>query len=96
MVNGVDVAQQSPQKKEVLVFHESGVVDYVSVQGLQGNTPQKGRYYLDSDKRELSITFEDEEWYFYLPVLKEDRVKMKPRKKGEAPFTLELIPFPEL
>jgi hypothetical protein len=95
-VKGVNVVQQAHQKKELLVFHESGVVDYVSIQGLQGNTPKKGQYYLDSDKRELSITFEDEEWNFYLPLLKEDRVKMRPRKRGEAPFTLEIIPFPEV
>ncbi|MDB2657288.1 hypothetical protein N9Y60_04455 [Crocinitomicaceae bacterium] len=96
IVNDIDVSQSNLTNKEVFIFHESGVLDYVPLKVLGSASPKKGRYYLDSDKRTLSIVFHDKEWFFMLSVLEDDRIVMRPYKKGRAPFTLELIPLPEL
>lgn len=96
IVNKIDVSQANLENKEVFVFHESGVLDYIPLKVFGSNPPKKGRYYLDSDKRTLSVMFKDKEWYFKLSVLEDDRIVMRPYKKGRAPFTLELIPLPEL
>lgn len=96
IVNRVNTAQEPVEKKDLFIFHESGVLDFLPMKALGNEAPRKGRYYLDSDKRELSITFDREEWLFELPVLEEDRVLMKPAKRGNAPYTIELIPLPEL
>jgi hypothetical protein len=82
--------------KEVFIFHESGVLDYIPLKVLGSEPPKKGRFYLDSDKRTLSIVIKNKEWLFKLSVLEDDRIVMRPYKKGRAPFTLELIPLPEL
>ena len=96
IVNKVNIAQHLLKNKEALIFHESGVVDYIPVKAIGEKKPTKGRYYLDSDKRTLSLTFDDDEWLFKLPVLEENRIVLKPKKKGSAPFTAELVPLPEL
>lgn len=95
-VNNVNVAPHDLGNKDVLIFHVSGVVDYLPLKAIGERDPRKGRYYLDSDKRTLSITFDHETWLFKLSVLEEDKIVMKPNKKGSAPFTAELIPLPEL
>lgn len=96
VVNGIDVSPQDLLKKEVLVFHESGSLDYMPLKVMGAQPPKKGRYYLDSDKRKMSMTFKRDKWVFALSVLEDDRVVMRPYKKGRAPFTIELIPLPEL
>jgi hypothetical protein len=96
VVNNINVAQTDLSNKEVFVFHESGALDYVPLKVMGAKRPQKGRYYLDSDKKTLSIVFKDENWLFKLTELEEDKIVMQPFKKGRAPFSLELIPLPEL
>lgn len=96
IVDGINVSQSGLHKKEVFVFHESGVLDYIPFKGMGSSEPKKGRYYLDSDKRTLSIVFKEKEWFFKLSVLEDDRIVIRPYKKGRAPFTLELVPLPEL
>jgi len=96
IVKKVNVAPFDLVNKEVMVFHESGTLDFILFKRFGREEPKKGRYYLDSDKRIMSIVFKNEEWVFKLSVLEEDRVVMRPLKKGKAPFTLELIPLPEL
>ncbi len=96
VVKNVNVAQHDLVNKEVFIFHESGVVDYLPLKAIGEKSPQKGRFYLDSDKRTLSLTFEHKTWRFKLSVLEEHKIVMRPLKKGKAPFTAELIPLPEL
>lgn len=96
LVNDINVAQKPLQNKEVLIFHESGVVDYIALKALGEKSPEKGRYYLDSDKRTLSVSFEEKKWFFKLPVLEEDKIILEPQKKGSAPFKAVLVPLPEL
>jgi len=96
ILKNVDIAQKPIEKKDLMIFHESGVLDFLPMKALGNELPRKGRYYLDSDKRLLSITFDKEEWIFELPVLEEDRVVLRPTKKGNARYTIELIPLPEL
>ncbi len=96
VINDVDVSQSRLRNKEVFIFHHTGVLDYLPLRVMGQNEPKKGRYYLDSDKRTMSISFKGKEWLFKLSVLEENRIVMRPLKKGKAPFTLELIPLPEL
>ncbi|PWL27053.1 MAG: hypothetical protein DCO96_11985 [Fluviicola sp. XM-24bin1] len=97
IVNDVDVTRTGLRNKEVFIFHDNGVIDRLPLHAMGQNDPKKARYYLDSDKKTMSITFrKQEEWMFKLSVLEEERIIMRPLKKGSAPFTLELIPLPEL
>lgn len=96
VVNKVNVAQRALKNKEVLIFHESGVVDYLPLKAIGESSPKKGRFYLDSDKKLLSITFNDNEWLFDLPILEENRIVLRPKQKRSAPFSAELVPLPEL
>lgn len=96
IVNNVNTAPFDLRNKEVMVFHESGCLDFILFKMLGKQKPKKGRYYLDSDKRILSMTFNQEEWEFKLSVLEDNRIVLRPLKKGTAPFTIELIPLPEL
>lgn len=91
-----NVAPHRIEAKELFIFHASGTINYVPMKALGSQDPQKGRFYLDSDAREMYLTFDKKEWVFDLPVLEEDRVIMRPKKGGKAPFSLELIPLPEL
>lgn len=96
IVNDIDVAQAGLRNKEIFVFHDSGVLDYLPLRVIGQKEPKKGRFYLDSDKRIMSINFKKQEWRFKMSVLEDDRIVMRPLKKGSAPFTVELIPLPEL
>jgi hypothetical protein len=96
IVKDVNVARHGLKNKEIFVFHESGVLDYLALKAIGFDDTNKGRFYLDSDQRTLSITIDKKEWRFKLTILEEDRIVMRPEKKGSAPFTLELIPLPEL
>ena len=97
IVNGVDVSRAGLRNKEVYVFHVSGVIDRMPLHVMGQNDPKKGRYYLDSDRKTIAITFrKQKEWLFKLSVLEEERIVMRPLKKGSAPFTMELVPLPEL
>lgn len=96
IVNNVNVSRHGLKNKEIFIFHESGTIDYLALKAIGLDGANKGRFYLDSDQRLLSITIDKKEWRFKLSVLEEDRIVMRPEKKGSAPFTLELVPIPEL
>ena len=91
-----NIAPNQLNGKDVFIFHESNSVDYLPLKAIGNKAPQKGRFYLDSEKKTLSITFGNKKWVFTLTVLEEDRIVMKPRVEGSAPFSLELVPLPEL
>ncbi len=96
VLRGVNVAPYEKWSKDALIFHSNGRVDYISLKAIGHKEPKRGTYYLDSDTREISINFEDEQWFFNLPFLKEDRVILAPAKNSDVRFKLELIPLPEL
>ena len=96
IVNKTNIAPHNIGAKELFIFHSSGTINYLPMKALGSVKPEKGRYYLDSDEREMYITFDKKEWIFDLPVLEENRIIMRPKKEGKAPFSLELIPLPEL
>ncbi len=95
-VDDVDVAQFDLNSKEVLIFHDNGKVDYISLKAMGYKRPQKAKFYLDSELKEMTIEFNDKNWHFKLTKLEENRIIMKRMKGSDAKFNLELIPLPEL
>lgn len=95
-VNNVNIAPHEKWAKDVMIFHENGTVDCISLKAMGHKAPTKGVYYLDSEKREISLEFKKERWVFHLPSLQENRIFMKPIKDSDVQFKLELIPLPEL
>lgn len=95
-VDDIDVAQFDLNSKEVLIFHDNGKVDYISLKAIGYKRPQKAKFYLDSELKQITIEFPDKSWQFKLTKLEEDRIIMKKMKGSDARFNLELIPLPEL
>lgn len=96
LVGDVDVAEHILWNKSVLIFHNSGTVDYISLKAMGQKAPRKGKFYLDSDDRVLNVEFKGESWWFDIPVLEENKIILKPKKKSDVKFKLELIPLPQL
>lgn len=95
-VNDVNIAPHDKWSKDVMIFHENGTVDCISLKAMGHKVPKKAIYYLDSEKREISLEFKKERWVFSLPTLQEKRILMEPKKSSNARFKLELVPLPEL
>lgn len=96
IIKGVNISQHNTQSKEVLIFHRNGVVDYLPLKAIGDKTPFKADYFLDSEKRLLTLYFSEETWEFDITTLKESRIVLTSTKKSDSQLTLELVPLPEL
>ena len=95
--DGNNVAPTIDLQKDLIIFHESRVVDIVPLADIYKSTPKKGSYYLDSEEKTMSIEFLDKsEWIFDLNYITEDSVLFIPQEGSQLQFSLKLKPFPEL
>lgn len=83
--------------KDLMIFHEDGTVQITPVKGLGKQRPKTGRYYLDSEDKEIEFYFDNQEtWLMKMNYLTEDSVYMSPRGKSKAQFELQIVPLPVL
>ncbi|MGB0915491.1 MAG: hypothetical protein ACPGVI_05425 [Crocinitomicaceae bacterium] len=95
--DGENVAPTIDLHKDLMVFHRSSIVDIIPLADILKSTPKKGDYYLDSDKKTMTMEFQDESiWSFDLGYITEDSVLFVPKADSQLQFSLKIKPFPEL
>lgn len=81
--------------KQVIVFHENSSM-YVYILKEIGEKPgRKMTYYLDNDKKHFSFISGRNERKFFVKYMNRTKIILKPLSKA-YPYTIELIPFPEM
>ena len=81
--------------KQVIVFHENNSM-YVYILKDIGEKPgKKMTFYLDNDKKHFSFISGRIERKFFVKFMNRTKIILKPLNKT-YPYTIELIPFPEM
>ena len=97
LIEDANIASLKNEGKDLLIFHNNGNCDFISMKDLTRKPAQKGVFTLDSKRRIMTIDFEDKkQWSFTIPYLTEDSVLLNATKKSDIPFSIQLKPFPEL
>ena len=99
IIDGVVVSPSETYDKHIMVFHYNQQhLDYIALRDITRKPPRKGYYFVDSDKKKLTIEFNDndENWIFDLVYLTEDSILMQSTTKSDFDATIQLKPFPEL
>lgn len=82
------------RNKQLVVFHKSRNAFFYRIHELGDKRGLKTYYWLDRQKNEFGFQFTKGEWIFEIKQLSRTRVVLKP-KKGDYPYTIVLVPFPE-
>ena len=92
---GVNYGKQKLTQKDVAIFYKSEKVYFQPLSTL-GNFPDRyGKFFLSSDNQSLFIDFGDEKWNFKIQQMNSETIVLKPLKKSDFLFELELINYPE-
>jgi hypothetical protein len=95
----VDNANITPIKlydKEIMIFHNNGVVDCIALKDITRKKTRKGQYVLDSENRTMKIEFKNDQiWDLDLSYITEDSILMEPTKSSDINITVQLKPLPE-
>jgi len=83
--------------KHLLIFHNSGHIDYIPYRQLTRSQGSKGYYILNSEERRLILEFNnDQRWEFDLKYMTEDSIYLKSTAHSDTNISMQLIPLPEL
>lgn len=97
LLQEANIAPIDNNDKDILIFHQNGHCDLISMKDLTRKPVRKGEFQLDSKKRLLTIEFYDKQnWDFEIPYITEDSILLNARKTSDIPFSIQLKPFPEL
>ena len=96
IVDDADISPIQTYDKDIMVFHKSGVVDYIALKDITRKKPRKGQYVLDSQNRTMKIEFENGKiWDLDLSYITEDSILMEPTKNSDLNIAVQLKPLPE-
>jgi hypothetical protein len=96
IVSGVNIADALHRNKDLIIFHDSGVVDVIPMKALGTKTGRKGNYYLNSEEKTLEFVFTDESWIMDLDYISEGSILMIQAKESDVEFDIQIMPLPEL
>ena len=97
IIENANIAPAKNEGKDVLIFHDNGRCDLIPMKDIARKGPRKGNFTLDSDNRKLTIDFQDRtKWNFDLPYITEDSILLNAEDGSKTPFSIQIIPFPEL
>jgi len=95
-VAGTVISDPSLYRKKMIVFHNSGVVNMIPVNALGDREPERGYFFVNSDKKILNLEFKKELWVLEMVHLTEDSIVCKALSESDLQVNFKLIPFPEL
>ena len=96
IVDNADISPIQTYDKEIMVFHNSGVVDCIALKDITRKEPRKGQYVLESQSRTMKIEFENGKiWDIHLSYITEDSILMEPTKNSDINIAVQLKPLPE-
>jgi hypothetical protein len=81
--------------KICVVFYESGDFVFGTLDDINNNTVQKGKFELDSEEQKLSLFFNDKTWKFKFFPSNYD-IQLEGLPDSDFSFNGKLTPFPEL
>lgn len=97
LLQDANIAPVKNENKDIIIFHQNGHCDLISMKDLTRKPARKGSFTLDSKNRLLTIDFfDDKRWDFEIPYITEDSVLLNATKQSEIPFSIQIKPFPEL
>ena len=96
VVNNVNISSSALYEKNLLIFFDNGMVNYISMKGIGDIAPKRGNYYLNSEDRNMRIEFNDAAWDMNLDYITEDSVLFVTTKNSDRQFTMQIIPLIEL
>ncbi|OFZ58563.1 MAG: hypothetical protein A3D92_19365 [Bacteroidetes bacterium RIFCSPHIGHO2_02_FULL_44_7] len=83
--------------KHLLIFHNSGHIDYIPYREVTRSQGSKGYYVLDSQERKLILEFNnDQRWEFTMKYMTEDSILLESTPRSDTNISMQLIPLPEL
>lgn len=89
-----DHAPLSFDYKEVIIFHKTKTCYVHKIKNFGNKPGRKADFYIDMNKKEISIDFDKSSWIFEISSYGQDKIILKP-KYNSFKYTMELIPFPE-
>jgi hypothetical protein len=95
MLGENDFSAEKTADKDVLLFFDSQVCMFQTLK-LLGNQPAKnGVFNVDSDRRLLTISFEDSTvWAFHIRIFSKKQLTLIPLRNSAFHYKLVLIPLP--
>ncbi len=80
-------------KNEVIIFFENGEVISTKFNKLFDSKGRKGTYSIDSEKKEINLTFSKKKWYFRFEPTGRHKINLIPigKSKAQARFTIESL-----
>ena len=93
---GAVISSNSHLDKDVIIFHKSGVCDFIPFKNLGTSKSKKGEFHIDSQAKEVRIDFPKESWLYTMRYIFEDSISLKPMKESASQLGMQLKPFMEL
>ena len=93
---GAVISSNTHLDKDIIIFHKSGVCDFIPFKNLGTGQSKKGVFNVDSKAQELRIDFSKESWIYKMHYIFEDSISLKPAKESDSQLGLQLKPFMEL
>lgn len=96
VVNEMNIAPSMNYDKELMIFHESGMLNMIPMKMLGEKSPKHAYFHVYSDEEELLIEFPKQKWIMKIEYITEDSIYFVPTDKSDAQFSFQLIPMSEL
>jgi hypothetical protein len=90
-----DIAPLTNGMKYIITFHQSHNCYLQRMNTFGDESGSKGLFTVDSEIKELEISFKDQNWHFSLDTLTYTRIYLRSLDTSSFPYNLVLIPVPE-
>tara|TARA_B110000285_G_C15092714_1_gene600071 strand:+ start:657 stop:1082 length:426 start_codon:yes stop_codon:yes gene_type:complete len=94
--DGAVISSNSRLDKDIIIFHQNGVCDFIPLKNLGTGKSKKGKFNIDSQAKEVRIDFPKESWLYTMYYIFEDSISLKPTKESASQLGMQLKPFMEL
>ena len=97
VIKDINTAPSNDYQKDVMIFYESGIVNVSPLRKLGDDSPRRGKYYLNSQKRYMTIEFDDKEiWEVDIDYATQDSIYLIRTNDEDGPIGIQIIPLPAL
>ena len=94
--NEKNISPKNRSFREIIIFYSTRNFCLQPLNSLGNADGDKGIYEADADRKELVFNFKKERWIFDIEYVSISKLILRPKKRSDCQFTLELIPLPEL
>ncbi len=93
-INNSNISSRNNKEKDVMIFHENGIVDLIAMKNITRRSPEKGEFIVH--ERLLTIEYLERKDIFEIAHVSEDSILLVPTEKSGNQYRIQLKPFMEL